>query len=77
VAIEWLAAAQGCDFHQPLKSSDVLERVRARLRREAPTLKADRYIQPEMRAAVALVEAGAAVAAAAPLHLPSALEPAS
>jgi histidine ammonia-lyase len=76
VAIEWLAAAQGCDFHQPLTSSDALERVRARLRREAPTLKADRYIQPEMRAAVALVEAGAAVAAAAPLHLPSALEPA-
>ena len=29
VGIEILAAAQGCDFHAPLKSSDDLERVRA------------------------------------------------
>jgi histidine ammonia-lyase len=32
VAIEVLAAAQGCDFHAPLTSSPALEAVRARLR---------------------------------------------
>ena len=32
VGVEILAAAQGCDFHAPLKSSEDLERVRARVR---------------------------------------------
>ena len=33
VAIELMAAAQGCDFHAPLRSSAPLERVRARAAR--------------------------------------------
>ena len=36
VAIEALAAAQGCDFHAPLVSSPPLESVRARSARETP-----------------------------------------
>jgi histidine ammonia-lyase len=32
VAIELLAAAQGCDFHAPMKSSASLERVRVKMR---------------------------------------------
>src|SRR5262249_17357054 len=32
IAIELIAAAQGCDFHRPMSSSVPLERVRARLR---------------------------------------------
>ena len=37
VGIEVLAAAQGCDFHAPLVSSDDLERVRATVRRRVPS----------------------------------------
>ena len=42
VAIELLAAAQGCDFHAPLRSSEPLERVRALLRARVPHLEDDR-----------------------------------
>ncbi|HAI45728.1 MAG TPA: histidine ammonia-lyase, partial [Stenotrophomonas sp.] len=59
VGIELLAAAQGCDFHAPLRSSDALEAVRARLRAQVPTLQDDRYFHPDMVAATALVRSGA------------------
>src|SRR5207248_11391511 len=42
IAIELLAAAQGCDFHAPLKSSAPLETVRALVRTEVPHLEEDR-----------------------------------
>jgi len=42
VAIELLAAAQGCDFHAPMASSVPLERVRARLRERVPMVDHDR-----------------------------------
>ncbi len=69
VAIELLAAAQGCDFHAPLASSPPLEAVRVALRRDVPGLDADRYFHPDLMAAVALVRSGA-VTAAAGLALP-------
>ncbi|MCC7635546.1 histidine ammonia-lyase [Stenotrophomonas rhizophila] len=59
VGIELLAAAQGCDFHAPLRSSQALEGVRARLRAQVPTLQDDRYFHPDMVAATALVRSGA------------------
>ncbi|WP_243351016.1 histidine ammonia-lyase [Stenotrophomonas acidaminiphila] len=59
VGIELLAAAQGCDFHAPLRSSDALERVRASVRAQVPTLQDDRYFHPDMVAATALVRSGA------------------
>jgi histidine ammonia-lyase len=65
VAIELLAAAQGCDFHAPLKSSRPLERVRARLRGAVPVLDHDRYLAPEIAVAADLVRSGAITAAAA------------
>jgi histidine ammonia-lyase len=65
VAIELLAAAQGCDFHAPLASSAPLERVRAALRAHVPRLDHDRYLAPEIAAAAALVRSGAVVSAAA------------
>ena len=74
VAIELLAAAQGCDFHAPLRSSPVLERVRARLRRDVPTLADDRYFHADIQAALALVKSGAMIAAAN-LALPDAQDP--
>ncbi len=69
LGIELLAAAQGCDFHAPLRSSDALEAARARLRAQVPTLADDRHMQPDMEAAAALIRSGAIVDAAA-LPLP-------
>ncbi len=73
LGIELLAAAQGCDFHAPLRSSPALEAVRAALRREVPGLAEDRYFAPDIEAAARLVSSGA-VADAAGDMLP-ALEP--
>ena len=58
VGIELLAAAQGCDFHAPLASSDALERVRACIRAEVPHLDDDRHFHPDMEKAIALVRSG-------------------
>jgi histidine ammonia-lyase len=58
IGIEYLAAAQGCDFHLPLRSSVTLERARAILRAEVPMLDEDRYFHPDMVAATRLVTSG-------------------
>jgi histidine ammonia-lyase len=58
IGIELLAAAQGCDFHAPLASSQPLEDVRARLRAEVPRLDSDRHFAPDMDKAIALVRSG-------------------
>jgi histidine ammonia-lyase len=58
IGIELLAAAQGCDFHAPLRSSNALEAVRQRLRAQVPTLEDDRYFHPDMVAATHLVRSG-------------------
>jgi histidine ammonia-lyase len=70
VAIELLAAAQGCDFHLPMTSSVPLERVRARLRERVAPLDHDRFLAPDIAAAADLVRAGALPAAAA-IDLPT------
>ena len=59
IGIEWLAAAQGCDFHAPLTSSAQLEAARALLRGSVPTLTDDRHFHPDMEAATAMVASGA------------------
>ncbi|WP_371181886.1 histidine ammonia-lyase [Xanthomonas sacchari] len=71
VGIELLAAAQGCDFHAPLRSSAALEAARALLRARVPALQDDRYFHPDMLAATALVRDGA-LAAAVGMRLPEA-----
>jgi histidine ammonia-lyase len=71
VAIELLAAAQGCEFHAPLKSSPPLEAVRARLRSEVPPLQDDRHMHPDIEHAIALLRSGAVVEAAGAERLPS------
>lgn len=55
LAIEYLAGAQGCDFHHPLRSSEILESARALLRSVVPTLDEDRHFHPDILAATALV----------------------
>ncbi len=68
VGIELLAAAQGCDFRAPLRSSAPLERARALLRTRVPMLEEDRFFAPDIAAATDLVRTGAlAEAAAIPL----------
>jgi len=66
IGIELLAAAQGCDFHAPLRSSAPLEEARALLRARVPTLVEDRHLAPDIAAATALVAEGA-LARIAPL----------
>jgi len=58
IAIEWLCAAQGCDFHAPLASSPTLEAVRTCLRARIPRLTDDRYIYPDIQAALEMVRSG-------------------
>ncbi len=71
IGIELLAAAQGCDFHAPLRSSDALEAVRSLLRLEVPHLDHDRSLYPDQQTATRLVRSGAVVDAAGHAHLPS------
>jgi histidine ammonia-lyase len=58
LGIEYLVAAQGCDFHAPLTSSEVLERARALLRERVPALEEDRYFHPDILTSVALIRNG-------------------
>ena len=70
IAIELIAAAQGCEFHAPLVSSKPLEAVRATLREKVPKLDEDRYLHADMAAAVELVRSGAIVRSAGPEMVP-------
>ncbi|HEU4380707.1 MAG TPA: histidine ammonia-lyase [Hyphomicrobiaceae bacterium] len=65
LAIELLAACQGCDFHAPLASSRPLEAVRKLVRAEVAHLDDDRYMAPDIGKAAALVRSGAVVKATA------------
>jgi histidine ammonia-lyase len=65
VAIELLAAAQGIDFHRPLKSSPHLEHVHALLRHKVDFLDEDRFFAPDIEAARLMVASGELAAACA------------
>ena len=58
IAIELLAAAQGCDFYT-LPSSEVLESVRRKVRAAVPRLEEDRFFAPDIAASIALLRDGA------------------
>jgi histidine ammonia-lyase len=70
IAVELLAAAQGCDFHAPLASSAPLERAREKLRETVSHLEDDRYLAPDIMTAADLVRSGAVAAAVGPELLP-------
>ncbi len=76
IGIELIAAAQGCGFHAPLRSSDPLERAVRLLRAEVPPLDHDRYLAGDINAATALVRSGRLVTATGHDHLPGLGEPA-
>ena len=58
IAIELIAAAQGVDYHAPLKTSARLQGIHARVRQLSPHLQTDRYWADEMAALQAAVLAG-------------------
>jgi histidine ammonia-lyase len=64
VAIEYLAAAQGCEFHAPMTSSAPLERARSLLRERVPRLDQDRHLAPDIAQSAELVRSGALATAA-------------
>jgi histidine ammonia-lyase len=59
IGIELLAAAQGIEFHRPLKSSRPLEAALQTLRRSVPRYDRDRFFAPDIEAATDLVRSGA------------------
>jgi len=62
IGIELLAAAQGCDFHAPLRSSVPLEAIRSLVRSVVPHLDHDRHMAPELEAAILLERNGDLIA---------------
>lgn len=55
LAIELLAAAEGIEFHRPLKSSQPLERAIALIRARVPPFTSDRLFAPAIESAAELV----------------------
>lgn len=68
VGIELLAAAQGIDFHQPLRSSDHLMTVLQALRKQVLFYDKDRFFAPDIEAAKNMVLQGALSAQCQPLY---------
>jgi histidine ammonia-lyase len=58
VAIELLAAAQGIDFHAPLKTSEKLQSVHRAIREHIDFYGDDRYFAPDIAAMRGLVASG-------------------
>lgn len=56
IAIELLAACQGIDLRQPLKTSQKLQQVLALLRSQVPFYAQDRYFSPDIHLAKHLVQ---------------------
>jgi histidine ammonia-lyase len=59
VAIELLCAAQGLEYHRPLRSSPAVESAHASIRRRVKKLSADRPLAPDIAALRQLVATGA------------------
>lgn len=70
IAIEWLCASQGCDFHAPLATSAPLTKAKDLLRSRVARLEDDRHIQPDMQHAIAMVRSGELAATARDVFMP-------
>jgi histidine ammonia-lyase len=55
IAVELMAAAEGIDYHAPLKTSPKLQALHASVRAHSPHFTADRYWADEMEALQAAV----------------------
>jgi len=58
IAAELIAAAQGVDYHAPLKTSPKLQAIHAKVREVTPHFRSDRYWAEEMAALQAAVGGG-------------------
>ena len=58
LGIELLCAAQGIDFRAPLVTSDTLQCVVARVRKDVETLGEDRYLAPDLKKATVMIANG-------------------
>ena len=67
LAIEILAACQAVEFHRPLKTTPVLERVHALVRGVAAKWDRDRVMAPDIEAVRGLIRDGALAAAVEPV----------
>ena len=56
LAVELLCAAQAIDFKRPLKSSDILEKAHAIIRKKIKHAKVDRIFGKDIEKAIALIE---------------------
>jgi len=59
VAVELIAAAQGVDFHAPLKTSARLQAIHSKVREITPRFASDRYWADDMATLQAAVLSGA------------------
>ena len=72
LAVELLAAAEGIEFHRPLKSSPALEAAHALIRKNSPRFDKDRFFAPSIVATQELVSGRAfEILLTASLRLPS------
>jgi histidine ammonia-lyase len=74
LAIELLAAADGMDFHRPLKSSPALENAHTKIRKASSRFDRDRFFAPAIEAAANLVSARSFAPLLQGLRLPSITE---
>ncbi len=74
IAIELLSAAQGCDFRAPLTCGPTLQAARGVLRDQVAMLQADRPLQGDLAAAIALVRDGAILPSPDAVTLPGVCE---
>ena len=58
LAIEWLAAVQGTEFKNGLKTTPPLEALKAKLRAEVPHYDRDRFFAPDIETAARLIAEG-------------------
>ena len=70
IGIEALTAAQGVELRAPLSTSPLLQQALGAIRAVVPTLEEDRYMAPDLEAALDLVASGALNASVAPGILP-------
>ena len=59
IGIEWLAAAQGIEFHAPCGTSPALAQALAAIRAQVAPYTEDRFFAPDIATAADLIEAGA------------------
>jgi len=69
LGVELLCAAQGIDFRAPLATSETLQRVVTRVRKDVATLDEDRYLAPDLERAAQMVAEGE-ITRAASLDMP-------